>query len=208
MSTQLGAPNGRSPADRRKSAELLDGIVEIVQREGLAGFSLDRLAAELSTSSRMLVYYFGSKDELLGHIVYALRDATVRELDSDPPATAAIAIDRWWAYYSANLNDMQFFFHLASRRFGDPDSFQEFASTAVDLWAAFFLHGLRNEGRPEAQAAPLARLILAALRGLMVDYLITGQKAEIESALAQLKSFVSQPTTRPAAAQSRRRKKA
>src|SRR4051794_2219408 len=59
----------RAQANNAKGEELLASIIEIVRRQGLAGFSLDNLAPQLGTSSRMLVYYFGGKDELLGRIV-------------------------------------------------------------------------------------------------------------------------------------------
>ncbi len=51
----------RSP----RHVELVDGIVTIVLEEGLDALALRGLAARLSTSGRMLLYYFGTKDALI-----------------------------------------------------------------------------------------------------------------------------------------------
>lgn len=173
-----------------KSDDLLGRIVEIVRRTGLAGFSLDSLASELGTSSRMLVYYFGSKDELLGRIVYALREDIVTAMESSPSGTIIEAIDMWWNHYRANLTDMQFFFHLTSRSFEEPEKFTEFSSTAIDLWASYFYRILQKDSRTDAEARALARLVLATVRGLTVDLLITGDVEHVEQALTEFKSLL------------------
>lgn len=181
----------------RKADELLGKIIEIVRRTGLAGFSLDTLAPQLGTSSRMLVYYFGSKDELLGRIVYAVRNDTVTAFSRQPAGTILEAIDQWWTYYRANLADMQFFFHLASRSFEEPDKFEEFSSTAVELWTSYFHQSLLGVTKTEAEAQAIARLALATVRGLMVDLLITGERKRVEEALAEFKSLLAERLARP-----------
>jgi AcrR family transcriptional regulator len=181
----------------RKADELLARIIDIVRRTGLAGFSLDTLAPQLGTSSRMLVYYFGSKDELLGRIVYAVRSDTVEAFARQPAGTILEAIDQWWNYYRANLADMQFFFHLASRSFEEPDKFEEFSSTAVELWTSYFHQSLRGVTKSDAEAQAIARLALATVRGLMVDLLITGETKRVEEALTEFKSLLADRLGRP-----------
>jgi AcrR family transcriptional regulator len=176
---------------------MLGDIVEIVRRTGLSGFSLDTLAAELGTSSRMLVYYFDSKDELLGRIVYALRDDHVRTMEEQHPGSIVEAIDLWWNHYRANLTDMQFFFHLATRSFEDPDRFKEFSSTAVDLWAEYFYHSLRGQVRTNDEARAIARLVLATVRGLTVDLLITADVDHVERSLAEFKTLLRGALQKP-----------
>jgi len=181
----------------RKADDLLAKIIEIVRRTGLAGFSLDTLAPQLGTSSRMLVYYFGSKDELLGRIVYAVRTDTVNAFASRPAGTIIEAVDQWWNYYRANLADMQFFFHLASRSFEEPDKFAEFSSTAVELWTSYFHQSLRGVTKTDAEAQTIARLALATVRGLMVDLLITGETKRVEDSLGEFKSLLSDRLAKP-----------
>jgi AcrR family transcriptional regulator len=180
----------RAQVNNIKAEELLGRIIEIVRSQGLAGFSLDNLAPQLGTSSRMLVYYFGSKDELLGRIVHELRDEHVATMANSEGDTIIEAIDKWWAHYRANLTDMQFFFHLATRSFEEPDKFKEFSSTAVDLWAAYFYRCVRPQVRTDAEARAIARLSLATVRGLTVDLLITQDVEHVEQSLKAFKTLL------------------
>src|SRR5262245_36695616 len=54
-----------SSAKRR----LLDATIEYVAEESLGELSLRQLAAAIGTSHRMLIYHFGSKEELLVEVV-------------------------------------------------------------------------------------------------------------------------------------------
>lgn len=180
----------RAQLNNVKAEELLGRIIEIVRSQGLAGFSLDNLAPQLGTSSRMLVYYFGSKDELLGRIVYALRNDIVTQLENEPVGTITQAVDRWWDHYRANPADMQFFFHLTSRSFEEPDKFQEFSSTAVGQWEAYFVRSLEGHVASHEEAEAIARLVLATVRGLMADLLITSDQPQAERSLAVFKEML------------------
>lgn len=180
----------RADVNNLKAEELLGRIVELVRSQGLAGFSLDNLAPRLGTSSRMLVYYFGSKDELLGRIVYALRNDIVTQLENEPVGTITHAIDRWWNHYKANPADMQFFFHLVSRTFEEPEKFQEFSSTAVGQWAAYFVRSLDGHVATKQEAEAISRLVLATLRGLMADLLVTSDRKQAERSLKVFKELL------------------
>ncbi len=199
-------PQPRAHVNNAKAEEQLGRIIEIVRRQGLAGFSLDNLAPQLGTSSRMLVYYYGSKDELLGRIVYALREDIVAQLESEPVGTITEAIDRWWNHYVANPTDMQFFFHLTSRSFEEPEKFQEFSSTAVELWESYFHRSLRDHVS-DAEARALSRLVLATVRGLQGDLLISADKSHVEQSLKMFKALLQEhlaAEAKPAKRSSRR----
>jgi AcrR family transcriptional regulator len=47
-------------------AELLEKVVDYLLKHGLVDLSLRPLAAALRTSPRMLLYFFGSKEQLFG----------------------------------------------------------------------------------------------------------------------------------------------
>jgi AcrR family transcriptional regulator len=199
-------PQPRAHLNNAKAEEQLGRIIEIVRRQGLAGFSLDNLAPQLGTSSRMLVYYFGSKDELLGRIVHALREDIVTQLESEPVGTITEAIDRWWNHYLANPTDMQFFFHLTSRSFEEPEKFEEFSSTAVELWESYFQRSLRDLVS-DAEARAISRLVLATVRGLQGDLLISADKSHVEQSLKMFKALLEEhlaAVAKPAKRSSRR----
>ncbi len=53
------------PNETARRAELVDAIATIVLENGLDALALRGLAARLSTSGRMLLYHFGTKDALV-----------------------------------------------------------------------------------------------------------------------------------------------
>jgi hypothetical protein len=99
-------------------------------------------------------------------------------------------VDAWWTYYRANLADMQFFFHLASRSFEEPAAFTEFSGSAVEQWVEYFHRSLQGGSRTDEEARALARLVLATVRGLAVDLLITRDLEHVERSLDAFKQML------------------
>ena len=56
-----------------RRAKLLDEIVDYILSNGLAGLSLRPLAAGVDTSPRMLLYFFGSKEQLIFEALAQIR---------------------------------------------------------------------------------------------------------------------------------------
>ena len=187
--TGVKVDRGTPPATRR-AVEMLPAIVDVLRRRGPAGFQLGTIAEDLGTSSRMLIYHFGSRDDLLSHVMRVVRRDTVTELSSPAPGTLIEAIDRWWVYYMKHLSDIQLFFHLASRRFEEPGRFDEFASTAIDSWRDYFAGAIVAEGHGYHYAQVLGRLVIGTLRGITADYLITGDRERVEEALDEFRSLL------------------
>src|SRR3954454_7780698 len=77
---QLTGVKGNSRMGRQKDpvrrAELLDAVTGYVLQHGLADLSLRPLAGAVGTSPRILLYHFGSKEQL---VASALAEARARE---------------------------------------------------------------------------------------------------------------------------------
>ncbi len=164
---------------------MLPEIVEIFRKRGPESFTLGTIAEELGTSSRMLIYHFGGRDELLGRVMKLVRKDTIDYLEDPPPRGAEEAMRKFWSYYvdMGHITDMQLFFHIAVRRVEEPQRFTDFASTAVDGWTEFFAHAIEREGKSLAYGRALGRLMIDVLRGILVDYLITDDVAGAERSL-------------------------
>lgn len=157
-----------------RQAELLEGAVGYLSREGIENFSLANLAAALGTSSRMLIYHFSSRDELLASVQRELRHRVTDDLRSRGIEKLSEATRATWNYYVPRLPHMELFYHLTSRSFEEPEEFTAFTSTAVSDWELFFLDVAKREGYTSRDASPVARLALAGFRGLIHDLLLTG----------------------------------
>ena len=53
------------PPDDQRRADLLNGLIDAYADGGIGGRSLREVAEVVGTSHRMLLHYFGSRDELL-----------------------------------------------------------------------------------------------------------------------------------------------
>ncbi|MGP3534257.1 TetR/AcrR family transcriptional regulator [Microbacterium sp. RD1] len=173
-----------------RADDLLPEIVDVLRARGPEGFVLQTLAEELGTSSRMLIYHFGGRDQLLGRALRLVRADTIRMLEAPPPAGLREAIDRWWEHYTAHLEELQLFFHLTARRFEIPEQFEEFAQDAVHGWVAYFADARRAEGGAAEDADELGRLAVATLRGLAVDLLLTEDRPRVDAALARFQALL------------------
>jgi AcrR family transcriptional regulator len=78
------APRQRDPEQTR--AEILQAAADEFAEHGLAGARVDRLAAQMRTTKRMIYYYFGSKEELYLAVLeraYAAIRRAEQEIDVD-----------------------------------------------------------------------------------------------------------------------------
>ena len=117
-------------ADPNIRAKLLEEIVDYILKRGLADLTLRPLAAALDTSPRMLLYFFGSKEQLITEALALTRtrqqEAFVRLLSTRGQRRDRLALA--WEVWSSEENKrfLWFFFEvyaLASMiQRGFPDS--------------------------------------------------------------------------------------
>ena len=70
--------------DPRRRAEWTAAATDYVLEHGLIGLSLRPLAADLGTSDRMLLYHFGSKDELVAAVLRDSNDRAIAQVAALP----------------------------------------------------------------------------------------------------------------------------
>ncbi len=87
-------------------ASLLDQAVDYVIANGVADLTLRPLAKALKTNARMLVYHFGSREELLRQILAGLREREDRRIQQwfqtgKKPRTLSEFLRWYWKQLSA-----------------------------------------------------------------------------------------------------------
>ncbi|HLU55183.1 MAG TPA: TetR/AcrR family transcriptional regulator [Pseudonocardia sp.] len=160
---------------------LLRLVADYVLEHGITGMTLRALGRAIGTNNRMLLYYFGSKEQL---IAQALAEAARRF----PAFTAAMAalddrgvplLDRLLAVWRGiaapeNLPFLRLFFEVFGQAVHNPGRFDAFLARVGHDWTNQVAGALQAEGIAPAEAAALAREIVAVWRGLQFDLLSTG----------------------------------
>src|SRR5690348_15691118 len=78
---------------------LLNLVIDHIQQNGVADFSLREVAAAVGTSHRMLIYHFGSREGLLVAVVQAVEQAQrafLTDLLQDTTLNPADAMRTMW----------------------------------------------------------------------------------------------------------------
>jgi len=161
-------------ADPERPLRLLEDIISYLARKGLADMSLRPLARAVNSSPRVLLYYFGSKERLIARVLGELRRRQQIELAATP--SKGLASDTWmvWKQLSTpeQLPAFRLFFEAIALAFRSPRRHQEFLRASVDDWLAF-----------AGTSRTLGTVILAGLRGFMLDLCATGDRPRIDRAV-------------------------
>ncbi len=169
-------------------ARLLDAAVEYVAAHGIGELSLRQLAAALGTSHRMLVYHFGSKEDLLVEVireVEARQRAALADLAADAGQPLAEQARRMWQRLAdpALWPHERLFFEVYGQALQGRTHTTALLDGIVDSWLEPLTQINVARGLPEDRARASARLGLAVTRGLLLDLLATGDRAGTDAAM-------------------------
>ena len=167
------------PVDTTRRAATLAKAAEYVLEHGLADLSLRPLAKALGTSPRMLLYDFGSKERLIHEILAEIRRHETSLLDAD-----VHTLDDVWEWISAPEREpfLRLFFEIYVHALGRAE-----AQPLVRDWLAY----LQKRWTPRADATT-ATLMIAVVRGLLLDRLATGDRARTDDAFRRFTQLLDE----------------
>lgn len=150
--------------------ELLDGAVAWTVEHGLADLSLRPLAKALGTSDRMLLYYFGTKDELVAAIVDRAADGLAAALELVLPELSRSPkafVEGIWGLLAdpaaQGVVDLFLELFVLTRRRGEP--YRSASSRVIARWIELATPAMVAMGVPSRQAAGVVAATLAQLDG-------------------------------------------
>jgi AcrR family transcriptional regulator len=191
-STRTDARRARHEPRRR---ELLDAAVSYVMEHGLDGLSIRPLATALGIGHRTLLYYFGSKEELIVEILGEFRCRDRNVLDVQGTILAANGLRAFEATWEAMSDEhllpyWRFFFEAYGHAVRDPERHVAFLGGIVSDWLSLIERHLVSAGCDPVRATPLAGLVLATFRGLILDLVATGDRARGAASVRELAALV------------------
>lgn len=176
------------PPDLRRRAATLAMATDYVLSQGLAGLSLRPLAAELRTSTRMLLYDFGSKEELIGAVLTAVRHRLGTQLAAyvaEASLSPADMIPALWGWLTSAENTpyLRLFFEVHVDALTRPEVYADGGRPLIGDWLEFFCAELKFD-------PATATLMVATLRGLLLDRMLTHDETRTDQALGLFSSLI------------------
>jgi AcrR family transcriptional regulator len=179
-----------------RRAELLEQAYRYVLQHGLGGMSLRPLAAAVGSSPRVLLFLFGSKDDLVRALLararedeLALLDAvrtpgTGRERSQEELAEAAARTWQWLAAPEHRALLRLWVEGYARSLVGPAGPWRGFAEATVADWLTVLEEHQPATTRHTPSSVAQRTLVLAVLRGALLDLLATGDAARVTAAVA------------------------
>jgi AcrR family transcriptional regulator len=178
------------PTDSPRKRELLAAAYGYALTNGLADFALRPMAKAIGTSPRVLLFLFGSKDGLTRALLARARQdelaalATLRA--SERQTDLADTGREIWAWLVAPSHRALLSLWLegyARSLLGESGPWEHFAAETVDDWLALLASRQPANRRRSKRGEADRTLLLAVLRGAMLDVLATGDVDRVTRAV-------------------------
>ncbi len=172
------------PANPQAKADLAERAAAYVLEHGLIDLSLRPLANALGVSARLLLYHFGSKEQLVVELLSTIAVQQQAVLATiDPAADPTERFDQLWAQLtSPELTPfLRSLFEVELRAIDGATRYQLFARDALHAWIGVVAAHLKDV--PVAKA----NFVLAALTGLLIDRFSTRDEERTDEAFRALK---------------------
>jgi AcrR family transcriptional regulator len=177
------------PAGSARQQELLEAAYTWVLEWGWAGMSLRPLAEAIGSSPRVLLFLFGSKDGLVRALLARSRADQLAILDAVGGAAdlATVGARVWtWLVGPEHRALLRLWLEAYTRSVADTGDgpWAGFAARTVADWDALLADHQPPAHRTTAAGAAERALLLAVLRGALLDLLATGDRERVDAAVA------------------------
>jgi AcrR family transcriptional regulator len=180
------AGSARGEARRR---ELLAKITDDVAENGLVDFSLRRAARSAGTTHKVLLYHFDGVEDLLRQVVFALRERRIGNALTAVAATSSTLVGRVRAAWESLRDEESELRRVLDQAMGlamyDPGRYAALGRGASQQYLPTLV-SFCPPGWPEQRKFEVASMILATLRGFLVDLLTSDDGSGAEAGFAAL----------------------
>ncbi|GGO38906.1 TetR/AcrR family transcriptional regulator [Deinococcus humi] len=177
---------GRPPNPQAK-AVLLGKAAAYVLEHGLSDLSLRPLAAAVGVSPRLLLYHFGSKENLVTEVLADIFQQQAHLFAApNPDLSPGQRLDALWAQLaSPSMRPfLRSLFEVELRAIDGDQHYAQFAKQALQGWLD--LAAMHLKDAPE----PVARVLLSSLTGLLVIRFSTGDEKGTDEGYEALKGLL------------------
>jgi AcrR family transcriptional regulator len=187
------------PINEKRPQELRNAIVRYLIKHGLHGLSLRPLAKALGCTPRVLLYHFGSKEKMVIEVLAQVRQRQRTTYGRVEAASFAEGCQTIWKHMSAPESEPLFrlFFETYGIALRHPRLYKAFLRDTIEDWLQLMTDELGGEPHQRKQARAIATIVLAGLRGFMLDFCTTHDRKRVDQAVGLwLRSLDSMLTRR------------
>lgn len=172
--------------DHAKREELLEAAGLILARTGVVDTSLRELAAQMGTSARMLVYYFGSKEQLILDVLHRQQRAAIPKTD-EMELPVSLAAHREWCFQDwfectrgERHNNLRVVLQVFGAACGIDSPYREYTWETLSLLTRNSRARLEALGMPAHVAETRSRIALAAFQGFIIEYFTSDDQSYVD----------------------------
>jgi AcrR family transcriptional regulator len=171
--------------NEKRPEELRNAIVCYLIQHGLTDLTLRPLAKAVGSSPRVLLYYFGSKEKMVIELLAEVRQRQRAIYSEVQGASFGEACQIIWKRMSAADSEPVFrlFFEAYGIALRGPHLYKAFLRSTIEDWLQLIADPLCREGYERGEARAFATIILAGLRGFMLDYCTTRDRERLDRAV-------------------------
>jgi AcrR family transcriptional regulator len=170
---------------RRK--ELLDRVTDDLSVNGLVDFSLRRAARAAGTTHKVLLYYFDGADDLLTQAIHRLRDRRIGKglaaATRPERQTLAARVRALWPVLIGE--ESRVLDQAMGLMMYDPVRYAELGRGASQQYLPALL-SICPQDWSDQRKLEVSEMILAVLRGFLIDRLTSGDNAGVEAGFEAL----------------------
>jgi len=177
-----------SPRGEARRRELLERVTDDLAVNGLVDFSLRRAARVAGTTHKVLLYHFDGAEDLLAQAIFQLRERRIGN------ALAAIAAgpegqtlaDRVRAVWPAVAGqEARVLDQAMGLMMYDPERYADLGRGASQQYLPTLL-SICPQDWPDQRKLEVSEMILATLRGFLIDRLTSGNITGVEAGFEAL----------------------
>ncbi|PTL59580.1 TetR/AcrR family transcriptional regulator [Paraconexibacter algicola] len=202
----MRAAGDLTPKGALRVSEILDAALRCLARDGYAATSIQRVADEARLHKRVVLYYYGSRENLFDAVVRTLGDRLFDRLEEaltgleEPADIVATGYTELWAAITTDRALLVAWFGLRAEAITDP-VLQVTASYLADRLRAL-ISGLIDDAVGRGRVLVISRtslevLIVAGTQGLVLDYLERGETPELQAGIRDFQGWLTTVSTPP-----------
>ena len=178
------------PSIRQK---LLEKVFQYLLEYGIQDLSLRPLAASIGTNARMLIYHFGSKEQMIVDALVLAQKLQMQALAQTPPPQNDVKTEliHLWQWFSHDdfLPFAKLLFQIEAQAMSGNELYLSFAQETLVGWAAFI------QARFPNCDTTTAHVIVNMVSGLLLDRVIHQDKAKVDESFEAFADLISKNAT-------------